>query len=207
MLDSPALQILGYAASVLIAVSLLMRSIVRLRVINLAGAITFSIYGFLIGATPVGVLNLLTASINVVQLIRLRRRREIFRILEISPDSPYLRYFLEFQAEDIQRFFPHFRYERDETAMVLLVLRDLVPAGLLLGTVEGETLTVQLDYVVPQYRDLKVGRFVFSDEAEFFRNRGITAIVSRADTEVHAKYLSRMGFEPSGEEGKYRLQL
>lgn len=74
-----ALQLLGYAASILIATSLLMRSIVRLRAINLAGAAAFSVYGFLIGAYPVGVLNLMTATINVVQLVRLRRRREIFR--------------------------------------------------------------------------------------------------------------------------------
>lgn len=39
-------QILGYAASVLIAVSLLMRSIVRLRALNLAGAAMFSLMGF-----------------------------------------------------------------------------------------------------------------------------------------------------------------
>jgi len=82
------LSILGYAASVLIAVSLLMRSIVRLRVINLAGAATFSVYGFLIGAYPVGILNLMTATINLVQLIRLQRRREIFRVLEIRPGTP-----------------------------------------------------------------------------------------------------------------------
>ena len=71
-----ALQLLGYAASLLIAASLLMRSIVRLRAINLAGAAAFSLYGFLIGAYPVGVLNLLTSAINIVQLLRLRRRYE-----------------------------------------------------------------------------------------------------------------------------------
>ncbi len=41
-------EIVGYVASILVAVSLLMRSILRLRVINLIGAITFVIYGLLI---------------------------------------------------------------------------------------------------------------------------------------------------------------
>ena len=71
------LQLLGYAASILIATSLLMRSIVRLRLINMAGAATFSVYGFLIGAYPVAALNLMTTAINIVQLVRLQRRREI----------------------------------------------------------------------------------------------------------------------------------
>jgi GNAT superfamily N-acetyltransferase len=202
MTQSSWLPLLGYAASVLIATSLLMRSIVRLRVINLAGAATFSVYGFLIGAYPVGILNLMTATINVVQLIHLQRRREIFRILDIRPNAPYLHYFLDFQSADIRRFFPNFRYDPHEaegTRIALLVLRDLVPAGVLLGTIHGERLEVELDYVVPQYRDLKVGRFLFIDEADYFRGLGVREILSSADTEAHAKYLRRVGFDTVNE--------
>lgn len=201
------LQLLGYAASILIAVSLLMRSIVRLRVINMLGAATFSVYGFLIGAYPVGILNMMTTAINVVQLARLQRRREIFRTLEIRPDSPYLRYFLDFQADDIRHFFPRFRYDVDSPEpgrLVVLVLRDLVPAGMLLGTIHGDRLDVQLDYVVPQFRDLKVGRFLFKDEIDFFRSRGIREIVSPADTPEHVRYLERVGFT-CGSDGLYHL--
>src|SRR5690242_119496 len=119
------IQLLGYVASVLIAASLLMRSIVRLRIINMAGAATFSLYGFLIGAYPVGILNLMTTCINAVQLIRLQRRKEIFRILEVSPGSQYLEYFLEFQRDDIRRFIPAFAYQPERTDVALFVLRDL----------------------------------------------------------------------------------
>ena len=207
MTHSTTLQLLGYTASILIAISMLMRSIVRLRVFNMIGGATFSIYGFLIGAYPVGILNAMTATINLVQLIRLRRRAENFRILEIAPDSPYLRYFLDFQAEDIRRFFPNFRYEPADDSVVLLVLRDLVPAGLLLASTTGDTLQVHLDYVVPQYRDMKVGRFLFGDEASWFRARGLREIVSPADTKVHADYLAHMGFAPAGDGRTYRLNL
>lgn len=200
------LSLLGYAASVLIATSLMMRSIVRLRMINLAGAATFSVYGFLIGAYPVGILNLMTATINVVQLIRLQRRREIFRILPIRPDTPYLQYFLAFQSADIRRFFPSFQYEPREDRIALFVLRDLVPAGVLLGRVEDERFVVDLDYAVPQYRDLKIGRFLFSDEAAFFRKLGVREIVAPVETEAHAKYLRRVGFQ-SLDERTYRLAV
>jgi hypothetical protein len=201
------LQLLGYAASILIATSLLMRSIVRLRVINLLGAATFAVYGFLIGATPVGVLNTMTATINVVQLIRLQRRREIFRVLEIRPDAPYLQYFLDFQKTDIEKFFPRFHYEANvPNRFAILVLRDLIPAGVLLGRTHGNRLDVELDYVVPQFRDLKVGRFLFTDSADFFRSLGVREIVSRADTNAHAEYLQRIGFVKL-DDGTYRLTL
>ncbi|HUO85711.1 MAG TPA: hypothetical protein VM534_11410 [Thermoanaerobaculia bacterium] len=207
MTTSFALHLLGYAASALIVASMMMRSIVRLRMLNLAGAVTFSLYGFLIGAWPVGILNLLTASINVIQLARLRRRREIFRILEINPHSQYVRYFLDFQRDDIRRFFPEFRFDPEEINLSLFVLRDLVPAGLMLGILEGETFQVRLDYVVPQYRDLKIGRYLFYDQSGFFRERGAREIVSPAGTAAHSAYLHRLGFRRAGDGSGYRLPL
>lgn len=201
------LELIGYLASALIATSMLMRSIVRLRIFNLAGAVTFSLYGFLIGAYPVGVLNLLTASINVIQLVRLRRRREIFRILEVRPQSEYLRYFLDFEIEEIRRFFPHFSFDPDSTGLDLFVLRDLVPAGVLLGTIRGDTLYVDLDYVVPQYRDMKIGRYLFTDQADFFRGRGVRQILSPAETAAHAAYLQRVGYTVMEDGRTYRLSL
>lgn len=192
------LDLLGYLASALIVTSMLMRSIVRLRMINLCGAATFSVYGFLLGAYPVGVLNLLTATINIVQLYRLRRRTEIFRILEVRPTAEYLRYFIQFEQRGIARYFPRFTYEPRETTLALIVLRDLIPAGVLLGDIDGDTLHVQLDYVVAQYRDLKIARFLFL-ESGFFRGRGIRRIVSGADNDSHARYLERVGFVLEGE--------
>ena len=51
------LEIIGYVASAIIAVSLSFSSIVKFRWTNLAGAASFATYGFLIGAIPVGILN------------------------------------------------------------------------------------------------------------------------------------------------------
>jgi hypothetical protein len=203
-----SIETLGYLASAVIIISLLMRSIVRLRAVNLAGAAMFSAYGFLIGSYPIGVLNLVTSTINIVQLVRLHRRHERFRLLEIRSDSPYLAYLLEVQSQDIRKFFPRFaRQAPRENELVLVVLRDLVPAGVLLGTIADDSLHVSLDYVLPQYRDLKVGRFLFMDQIEFFRGRGISRIVGTAETAAHARYLQSMGFDPSNEPNRYVLHV
>ena len=201
------LQLLGYAASVLIAISLMQRSVRRLRIINLVGASTFAVYGFLIGAYPVGILNTMTASINVYQLIRLRRRKEIFRILEVNPDSVYMRYFLDFEKKDIGRFIPEFRFQPETMNIVIFVLRDLVPAGLLLGELRGDKLYVHLDYAVAQYRDQKIGNFLFVEQAEFFRSRGVKEFISPAGVDEHPKYLERMGFTLAEDGENYRLAL
>ena len=57
-LDITYLEWLGYLSSVIVAISLTMSSIIKLRIYNLIGGTAFSIYGFLIGSLPVGFLNL-----------------------------------------------------------------------------------------------------------------------------------------------------
>ena len=66
-------ELLGYSASVLVAISLMMQSVVKLRTINLIGAVLFTIYGLLIGAFPVAFLNGFIAVVNVYYLHQMAR--------------------------------------------------------------------------------------------------------------------------------------
>ena len=63
-----AYEIIGYFASVLVAISLMMSSILKLRVINLLGAALFTLYGLLIGAYPVAVMNFFIVLIDLYYL-------------------------------------------------------------------------------------------------------------------------------------------
>lgn len=204
------LEAIGYAASILVAISLMMSSVLRLRIINLIGSLTFALYGGLIGATPVLAVNLFIAGVNVYYLRKMLGSREYFRILEAGAASEYVRYFLGFYEEEIRRFTPGARIS-PEADLSLLILRDVVPAGLLIGDVRGATLEVSLDFVIPQYRDFKVGRYLFEDRADYFRARGIREIVSDGGSRDHARYLERMGFQPDDPAGdanaRYRLTL
>lgn len=61
-------DLLGFAGSGLIVLSLTMKSIVRLRIVGLAGAMIFVSYGLLLGAWPVVVTNIITLSIHLFRL-------------------------------------------------------------------------------------------------------------------------------------------
>jgi GNAT superfamily N-acetyltransferase len=203
-------ELIGYVASVLVAISLTMSSLIRLRIINLAGAVAFSVYGLLIGAYPVAAVNLFIVLVNIFYLSRMLRTREFLRILEIDPRSEYLRAFLDFHAEDIRRFLPEFSYQPGDRQLAFFILRDMVPAGLFIGEVRDDGgLRVRLDFVIPGYRDFKIGRFLFSEQAEFFRSKGIREIISPSGIPKHVTYLRRMGFAPSEKEGAitYRREL
>lgn len=188
-------EIIGYVASVLVAVSLTMSSILRLRVINLVGAIVFTIYGLLIGSIPVAAVNTFIVMVNIYYLFRLFRQRELFRVLHVGPDSEYLRYFLEVNRSDIARYMPGFDGRMKEGDFIVFVLRDLVPAGLFIGEPRSDgSLLVTLDYVRPDYRDLKVADFLFRQRAGWFAERGIQRLIAHGETRAHARYLRTMGF-------------
>lgn len=194
-----ALDLFGYAASAVIAVSLMMTSVLRLRVLNLIGSVLFSIYAALIQAWPVVGLNLFIAATNVYFIAKLLRQQHTFSLLEVDADSAYLQRFLEYYEADIRRFVPGFRYVAGELQIRVFVLQDLVPAGLLIGSVRGRALEVQLDYATPGYRDLQVGRYLYGPGAAFFRDRGIQQFVHAPGAPEHNRYLRRIGYQESGE--------
>ncbi len=77
-------EIIGYVASVLVAVSLMMRSVLKLRVINLLGAAVFTLYGLLIGAYPVAVVNFVIALIDLYYLREFITSKEYFTSFKLK---------------------------------------------------------------------------------------------------------------------------
>ncbi|CAN5598954.1 hypothetical protein BH23BAC4_BH23BAC4_00100 [soil metagenome] len=206
MVDPWILELIGYVASALVAISLMMSSILRLRVINLAGAAAFAVYGVLIEAWPVAVVNVFIVGINIYYLRGILGSKEYFRLLDVRPESHYLRDFLSFYKKEIDTFQPGFSYAPSPELLTVFVLRDMVPAGVLIGRQDGDTLEVLLDFVIPQYRDFKIGRYLFG-QVDFFRQHRIREVVAPTGTREHKQYLERMGFSDSESEDHYHLQI
>ncbi|KMK50834.1 lactate dehydrogenase [[Actinobacillus] muris] len=57
-------EILGYIAMAMVACSFLLKDVIKLRLVNAAGAVCFVIYGGLIGSYPVMGLNTFVAVVN-----------------------------------------------------------------------------------------------------------------------------------------------
>ncbi len=64
-------DILGYLASAFVVVSLLTSNIKHLRYLNMIGCILFVIYGVLISAYPVAIMNAIAFLINIYHLRKL----------------------------------------------------------------------------------------------------------------------------------------
>jgi len=206
MSSALALDLLGYIAAAFIAFGLTRTSVLKLRLLSLMGGITFIVYGFLIGSTPVALTNIVISAINVYFLMKLRHHSEIYSLLEVDADSAYLLEFLRFHDRQIRRFMPQFVYEPAADQLRLFVLRDMLPVGLFIGDRRPDgTMDVRLDYATPGYRDFGVAKYLYGPQTEAFASRQVHELVSPPGEPAHEKYLRRVGYVPIG--GVYVREL
>lgn len=199
-------ELIGYLASALVVASLAMTSVVRLRTISLAGSVTFVVYGLLIGSLPIVITNASIACLNVWFLTReLGGRRDLGAVV-VPTDSPFLADFLANHADDIATFQPEYRSDA-EPDFALVMTRDGLPAGVLLGDRTDERLDVRLDYVLRAYRDSRLGKWLYGDGARVFRAAGIDVLTTQGGNDAHRSYLARVGFDLDGESGRYVRRL
>lgn len=208
METSTLYETIGYVGSGLVVISLMMRSLLRLRVINLVGALIFTIYGVLIEAWPVVGLNGAIVLIDAYFLAQmLPRRADHYDVVKSSTASDFVHRFLDFHHKDITRFVPAWSGLRDDH-QVFLVLRNAVPAGVVVARQVDEDpagVQVDLDYVVPEQRDFRLGEWVY-EKSGMFRRQGWTTIQAVTGAPSHGRYLERMGFTDAGD-GLHRLDL
>ncbi|KAA1242683.1 YgjV family protein [Aquimarina sp. RZ0] len=69
------IELLGYVASALIAISITMNSIIKLRTINLIGAFLLGTYGIFIDSMPVVLLNYFIAMTNTYFIYKLLKKQ------------------------------------------------------------------------------------------------------------------------------------
>lgn len=199
-------DVVGYAGSVLIIISLLMKSVLRLRLFGLAGGVIFFVYGLMLQSVPVAGLNLINVCINLYFIRQMLTAKTYFKILEVDRRSSYVTSFLEFHQREIARYFPAFRYNPDRADLVYLILRDMLPVGLFITERDSTGReVVKLDFVIPGYRDLKAGQFLYRELEQQLPDKGIVTLYSVPGGEDHHAYLLRMGFRPQGDKDRAKL--
>lgn len=63
-------EVLGYFASIMIAISFIMKSINKLSFVNILGSVCFVIYSVIIMAWPVALINFFSICVNIYYLTR-----------------------------------------------------------------------------------------------------------------------------------------
>jgi hypothetical protein len=192
-------EIVGYLGSVLIAASMLMNNIWKLRWLNMSGAILFAIYGVVIGSLPVILLNSFNTTVNIYFLLQISRKKDFFTLLPLlKMRTLFLENFLDFYKKDILKFFPDFDPATITENNGFIILRNVVPVGLFIfeEKLDG-IIEIKLDYIIPDYRDFKNASFTLSSQAELLKQRGFKTFTTTSNIGKHRKYLKKIGFVQS----------
>lgn len=201
---------LGYIASVIVAISLTMTNIRRLRWINLVGALAFTIYGAVLELYPVLVVNAFIVGVNIYYLIRIKLTKEHFHLIPISWDtSIFLPRFIEFYMHDIKKHFPDVSIDELRKYRSIFITRNVIPVGLFIyERLEGGIIQIHLDYEIPMYRDYESARYFFSEFREMVQEKGFHTYVAYCMVPIHQRYLKRMKFtEDANEPGRFVREM
>lgn len=190
-------ELVGYLASVLIAAAMMMKAIVRLRVVALVGSLTMMAYGALLGAWPIIAANAFISAVHGWHLRQLLLNTQHFELQAISQTSHwYFERFVRFYSKDIGNSHPGIDVLRLPHRRGFFILRDMLSAGLIVYTVEGDALRIHLDYVTPPFRDLKNARFAYAELDRRFHDSPATRYVVTPPSQEMAAYYRRVGFRP-----------
>ena len=197
------IELIGYLGSALVVVSMLMTSVVKLRIVNTVGSAIFMGYALVIGSYPTAVMNFFLIAINVWHLIRLLRDHKEYDLIETRLGDSFVSYFLEKNLQDIRTFFPDFSPEGLSGDAVFLICCSGQPASLFIGkSAAAGTLEIALDYAAPVYRDTSAGRYLCGQ----LKKRGFKTLVFRGDAPRHIPYMESIGYRRNAKDA-YVLDL
>ena len=184
------IEFLGYLSSFLVVVSMLMTSVVKLRIINMIGSSLFAIYALLIYSYPTAATNACLIVINLYNLYRLNKIARNYSIVKLPPTDSFVRFFLDSHERDMKQFFPIINKNLfyDYTC---LICHDTNPVGILLAKREEDgLLNIHIAYTIPAYRNSSVEKYLFT----WLSREDIRRLVISNVNVNHADYLKKAGF-------------
>lgn len=202
MNEQMLIEIFGYIGSGLVVISMLMSSIVRLRVINMIGSVISAVYAVICGALPLVLMNVCLIVINIYNLIKLLKTKQVYDLVCAHADDAFVTYFLERYENDIRTYFPGFAKGDISGTKAYMVCCDGNAAGILLGKEENGVFDIMLDYSTPAYRDCSVGTYLYSKLAG---EKIHTFRFAQCLSEAHVPYMNKMNFVQ--EDGIYVKRL
>ncbi|MBO4711681.1 YgjV family protein [bacterium] len=195
------IETIGYIGSAIVLISMLMTSVVKLRLINTLGSLIFTGYALAIQSYPTAAMNFCLALINIYNLAKLFKNKKKYYVMKLGKDKSFIDYFWNLYEKDIKKYFP----DADKNAPcdeIYLVCYGTDAAGILLGTKkEDGSIDVKIDYTTPVYRDCSAGKYLYA----YLASQHIPTLFADTTSETHRKYLLKTGFSENN--GRFEKRL
>jgi hypothetical protein len=145
-------------------------------------------YAVITNTWPIVLMNAALIIINVIQLIRSFRRSLNFNYRKVLTNDLSFKHFMEIYKFDIEKYFGEISISDNEEAYLVYIDTEL--AGVLVGNKENDCFNVSIDYAIPKFRDMSIGKYVYSKLKEY----DINLISQSSGVKKHNKYLLSMGY-------------
>ncbi len=185
------IELFGYLGSILVVVSMLMSSVIKLRIINIIGSVISGTYALIIGSFPLALMNICLIIINVYNIYKLKKQSHKYEIVKGDIQDSFFKYFANLHGDDIKNYFSDFLAEKVSGDTVYYVFCNEMPVGLFVGNKKDDKLDVVVDYTVPSYRDCSVAKFLYIA----IKNEGFNQLEINKPTEKHTLFLNKMNYE------------
>ena len=98
------LELIGYTGSLLVIVSMLMTSVVKLRIINTIGSVIFCGYAIALHSYPNAAMQICLIIINMINLYKLNNTKKEYSAISTTAGDGFLAHFLFANGTDIKIF-------------------------------------------------------------------------------------------------------
>ncbi|MBO7675959.1 MAG: GNAT family N-acetyltransferase [Erysipelotrichaceae bacterium] len=193
------IELIGYLGSLLVLISFITTSVVKLRIINTIGSIIFTIYAIIIKSYPTAIMNAVIIFINIHYLYRMLKVEKEYEIIRMDETDSFVDYFIRYNREELDKYFDVIEPEKWNT--IYVAFADERPVGLTAGVLNGDTLDLYMDFTRPEYRDFSIGDRVFRRLSA----DGIKKVIFNCPIAGFEDYLKKFSF--NFEDGNYIKSL
>ncbi|MBR5095851.1 MAG: hypothetical protein IK094_01945 [Treponema sp.] len=197
------LEIIGYVGSALIVISMMMTSVLRLRLVNILGCGISICYAIAVKAYPVAFLNAFLIVVNMAKTIQLFRLEKSYHMIVSKGTAGLPQYLVQKYNDDILNFFPDCKKINDDDDVFILMNGDIA-TGITAGKIdENKNFNVKIDYTTPAYRDNSAGLYLYK---EIGKLGCCKRVVFETSSKNHENYMYKIGFVKISR-GKYVKEL
>ena len=145
------LEIFGYIGTALVIVSMMMTSLVKLRIINMCGGLISLIYAVFCNTWPVVVLNACLICINFVQTVRQLRGKEEVTLLSVEANDSTAQHLMHLWQKDVEKNHPNYRLQATNGEQVHILYVGEAAIGFFDAN-RAEGSSAEVLYLTPAHR-------------------------------------------------------
>jgi len=191
-------ELIGYLAPVFIVLSMMQSNVKKIRILMIAGCITFVIYGVLVSAWPVVVANALIGVVTGFYLFKSQDVKKEFSLLRVRESYPeLLNQFVKAHRYDLIHWFPKIEDTLySDRTIVLFFMHQLKPVGVFsYRKIEQGVVEILADYVIPEYRDERTEQYLYGTNEGHLIQEGYHKVILHTQQTVVKEEMKRLGFD------------